>query len=129
MVPDDLRRLIKAGKRGEVTLTANIFNEMQKDVELNINDQTYASFLQSDMFIKYVENICNPQNLPSSSSSSDDGSRYISRSSTLPTLHEDTELVDNELDMSNEERGASISLTKDSLMATQIRRLEFTPSR
>lgn len=132
-VPEDLKRHIKAGLHDELVLTPNIFNQMQQEEERNIAEITYANFLQSDMYIDYVESSRNPHHLPSTSSSSEDGSKYISRSSTLPTLHEDTELINYDSDISHGAVGgasnAPMTLTKDALMATQIRRLEINPSR
>lgn len=128
-MPDHLKKLIKAGLHGETALTPNIFNEMQKDVEQSINNHTYRAFIQSRTYVTYVNSNLDPYHLPSSSSSSEEGSKHISRSSTLPTLHEDSEFVNYDSDISCGAGGAPITLTKDALMATQMRRLEITPSR
>lgn len=130
-VPEDLKQDIKAGLQDELPLTPNIFNQMQKVEEKNIEEITYINFLQSDTYCDYVESKCNPHHLSSTSSSSEDLAKHISRSSTLPTLHEDTELINYDSDITcntTVASGLSMALTKDALMATQIKRLEITPS-
>jgi hypothetical protein len=62
----------------------------------------------------------------------------LSRSSTLPTLHEDFEFITSELEMgvltstgavsSGQSGGIPMALTRDALMATQKRRLELRPA-
>lgn len=115
---------------------------MQIDVEYSISSVTYRNFLQSDMYLRYIRDQSTYQQQPpqafittssSSSNSSEDQSKLISRSSTLPTLHEDTELLNYEDSDNNtgtmERKGTmTMALTKDALMATERRRLEMRPA-
>ncbi|XP_065370738.1 axin isoform X2 [Calliphora vicina] len=54
-VSEDLRRNIKAGLKNEIPLSPNIFDEMQKHVENTIRDNIYPSFLCSEMYILYIQ--------------------------------------------------------------------------
>ncbi|XP_021709960.1 axin isoform X1 [Aedes aegypti] len=118
---DQIRNTIKAGLKNEMILTPDIFDQMQADVAAIISTTTYPNFLQSDLYIQYVQNmqfgsgsgsggascISLPAGIPaagpssvaapgalSSLTSSSSTSELISHSSSaLPTLHEDSELV------------------------------------
>uniref|UniRef100_A0A1B0GB47 Uncharacterized protein n=1 Tax=Glossina morsitans morsitans TaxID=37546 RepID=A0A1B0GB47_GLOMM len=217
-VSDDLRHTIKAGLKNEVSLSSNIFDSMQKEVEATIRNELYLSFLKSDMYISYIRqmsvvhercsssggpgscsagsssgsgtscgsnsggsgaagdagacalpltisnkstiNVCVPTmgpivNFPANTnvnigSCSASGSVYgpstsasssgsvsatdtLPRSSTLPTLHEDSELsLNDDFEKLRVEAGRGstelpIRLTRDLLLATQTRRLEIRP--
>uniref|UniRef100_A0A182N686 Uncharacterized protein n=1 Tax=Anopheles dirus TaxID=7168 RepID=A0A182N686_9DIPT len=63
-VNESLRNFIKAGLKNELELTPDIFDQMQADVANIIAETTYPHFLQSDLYLQYV------QNMQSSSSSS-----------------------------------------------------------
>ncbi|XP_053679618.1 axin isoform X2 [Anopheles nili] len=63
-VNESLRNFIKAGLKNELELTPDIFDQMQSDVANIIAETTYPHFLQSDLYLQYV------QNMQSSSSSS-----------------------------------------------------------
>lgn len=139
------------------TPDTSIFDEIQKDVEGSINKSLYPRFLQSDLFIRYVEQIqkgqeSENQNTGGSSSSishsicsnssisglSTGGiintSNISSNTNSLPvstnlqTLHEDSELT-----LNNESSSRSLSersmpkLTEKLLLATQKGRLEVRP--
>lgn len=168
-VPEDIKKAVKAGLKDEIILTPDLYDQMQQDVERIINDTTYQNFLQSEMYLQHVRDVQSAlernsqlgfqfqqphamvtaavtaasNSLTSSSASviSDNSTKYLSRSSTLPTLHEESEL----LNLTGEQDGAAsicessvsnprvpnsnssklpMSLTKDALMATQRRRLE-----
>lgn len=158
-VPDDIKQTIKAGLKDKgFILTSDLFDQMQLDVENFISETTYRNFLQSETYLQYVGNFysaiernqtgvsnISPANLTSAvASSMPEGSTiFLSRSSTLPTLHE-------EGDGTNPEEGAvggfpessnrvpliggsssnskvPMSLTLDALIATQQRRLEMRP--
>lgn len=54
-ISEDIRRSIKAGLKDESLLSANIFDSMQKQVEITIRDNIYPSFLCSDMYIQYIQ--------------------------------------------------------------------------
>lgn len=125
---------------------------MQHDVVRIIADTTYPSFLQSELYIQYVahaqsvaaENAAvaggtihtsatNTAGSTSSSSGSGSANERLPRSSTLPTLHEDTELSITD-DMSplplcetHTPNEMPMRLTKDLLLATQRRRLDIRP--
>ncbi|XP_011211999.2 axin isoform X1 [Bactrocera dorsalis] len=211
-IPEDLRRIIKAGLKNEVPLNSNIYDSMQQYVEVTIRDNIYPSFLCSEMYILYIQQMsvsherfgigaagsgsgsssgasCGSSgagiagltggacalptssgkvpcssvapfiNLPMSTSSgniqlggtcSASGSVYgpstsasssgsisatdtLPRSSTLPTLHEDSELsLCDDFEKLRVEGGRKsadmpIRLTHDLLLATQKRRLEIRP--
>lgn len=114
---------------------------MQNDVEDSISKNTYRNFLQSDMYLRYIQNLnTHQQQQPqafiststSSSNSSEEQSKLISRSSTLPTLHEDTELLNYDESDNNTGTGRkgtmTMTLTRDALLATERRRLEMRPA-
>ncbi|KFB36196.1 hypothetical protein ZHAS_00003281 [Anopheles sinensis] len=63
-VNEALRNFIKSGLKNELILTSDIFDQMQSDVANIIGETTYPHFLQSDLYLQYV------QNIQSSSSSS-----------------------------------------------------------
>lgn len=161
-IPEDIRQTIKAGlkDKDKVVLKPDLFDRMQNEVEQIIESTTYRNFLQSDLYISYL-NKCKSamDHFPppsksaamsshttsiNSPSMSDASLMFLSRSSTLPTLHE-------EGDFHHDEAGAAggypeishrvptlsgsssssivpiMSLTKDALIATQTRRLEIRP--
>lgn len=181
---DQIRNMIKAGLKNELILTPDIFDQMQSDVAAIISTTTYPNFLQSDLYIQYVQNmqfgsgsgsggascISLPIGVPaagpsstvpgalSSMTSSSSTSELISHSSSaLPTLHEDSELVNadsieqlygatgpvvaaSNISFTSGVSGSgsssninlpsnkpAMTLTKDALIATQKRRLEMRP--
>ncbi|XP_017479397.1 PREDICTED: axin isoform X2 [Rhagoletis zephyria] len=209
-IPEDLRRTIKAGLKNEVPLTPDVYDSMQQHVEATIRDNIYPSFLCSEMYILYIQQMsvsherfgsgmagsgsgsssgasCGSSgvgiastsgacalllssgktassvapliNLPinasgtnallggtcsasgsvygpstsASSSGSVSATDTLPRSSTLPTLHEDSELsLCDDLERLRVECGRipgdmPIRLTHDLLLATQKRRLEIRP--
>lgn len=185
-VGDQMRNMIKAGLKNDthMILTPDIFDQMQSDVAMIIGRTTYPNFLQSDLYLQYVQNmqtssgsgsggascVSIPLGLPtagassssagaiSSMTSSSSTSELISHSSSaLPTLHEDSELVNadsieqlygatgpavagSSISVTSGVSGSASSsssniasnkpamtLTKDALMATQRRRLEMRP--
>lgn len=121
-IPEDVMkeadRRIKEGRADH-----KVFDIVQLEVERMINETTYPNFLQSDIYVQYVQSCQNPDSggCPSSSS----GSREMSIScgpSLLPTVHEDSEYVSTGyLDNSHSTGGTpgELRLTKDMLMATQ----------
>lgn len=155
-VPDDIRRAVKAGLKDEIILTPDVYDQMQHDVERIINETTYPNFLQSEMYLQYVQqtqqttttvierNQCSQQQAISSSTTtatsstiSETSSKFLSRSSTLPTLMEEAadgcsvgDVAESVSDTINRMPNTTtskvpMSLTKDALMATQRRRLEM----
>lgn len=117
---------------------------MQHDVKRIINDTTYRNFLSSEIYLNHVDHIQSTIGgggaiQPSTSSSSGSGSvsvpdNLLSRSSTLPTLHEDSELTigDEILELNKDSRTSAADgpprLTLESLLATQGRRLKVAPA-
>lgn len=103
-VPENVRKNWAARKDSTVLIPPNIFDQMQQDVARDINETTYRSFLQSEMYIQYVQNYTkaidrgqaqtgsvatsNTTTLTSSTVSAY-SSMFLSGSSTLPTLHEE----------------------------------------
>lgn len=161
-MPDDLREQIKVGLNGGCDLGKDIFNHMQSEIVRSINETTYPSFLQSDLYFEYIDNAALAQGMAmgtgaaaaaaltstSSSSSGSCSAVTVPRSSTLPTLHEGTELSIPESfnaaasgaigSMATAGGSASggpaasvdnpqIRLTRNLLLATQERRLELRP--
>ncbi|XP_067614732.1 axin-like isoform X2 [Eurosta solidaginis] len=208
-IPEDLRRIIKAGLKNEVQLSSNIYDSMQQYVETTIRENIYPSFLCSEIYILYIQqmsvsherfgsgtagsgsesssgaslvsngasmmygtsvlragsgkvssssmapiiswpinNIGSNVSLggtcsasgsvygPSTSASSSgslSATETLPRSSTLPTLHEDSELsLCDDFEKLRVESGRMstdmpIRLTHDLLLATQKRRLEIRP--
>lgn len=158
-VPEDIRQTIKAGlKDKNFVLTPDLFDQMQADIERIINETTYPHFLQSEMYLQFVQNYQSAierahtpggsiattnTTTVTSSTISEASSKFLSRSSTLPTLHEegdgtmgdgsDSGACGGYSETSNRVptlSGSSsskppMSLTKDALMATQRRRLEM----
>lgn len=176
LVPEDIRRAVKAGLKDEIILTPDVYDQMQHDVERIINETTYPNFLQSEMYLQYVQNaqqssgsgiidrsghfsqqqqtITSTTTAATSSTISESSSKFLSRSSTLPTLMEETgdgsigdvaeastaiqsgDLINrmpinaatsnnNNISNINSNSKVPMSLTKDALMATQRRRLEI----
>ncbi|CAL1686568.1 unnamed protein product [Lasius platythorax] len=122
-IPEDVMkeadRRVKEGRADQ-----KVFDIVQLEVERLINETTYPNFLQSDVYLHYVQSCQNTDSggCPSSGS----GSREMSIScgpSLLPTVHEDSEYVD--LMHNSHSTGGTpgelreLRLTKDVLMATQ----------
>lgn len=210
-ITEDLRRTIKAGLKNEIPLSPKIYDPLQQDVEKTINERIYPTFLGSEMYIEYIQQMSavqerfsgatstsgssssasggggagvgggngnfgvgisgggaggcsskNPTLIPMSAmggastsgatagSCSASGSVYgpstsasssgsvsatdtLPRSSTLPTLHEDSELsISDDFEKLRVEGGRTsadmpMRLTRDLLLATQKRRLEIRP--
>jgi axin 1 len=157
-VPEDIRQAVKAGlKDKNFILTPDLFDQMQQDVERIINETTYPNFLQSEMYLQYVQNYQSAierthptaysiTTTTATSTISEESSKFLSRSSTLPTLHEEGDGLNAEgsdggiaggygeasnrvptLSGSSSSSKVPMSLTKDALMATQRRRLELRP--
>lgn len=150
-ISDELRR--EVGRRVKETQGGqgqeNVFDEAQMEVRRLINNTTYSNFLQSKMYLQYVQAMQNPASAEfssgsgSSSSSSSISARemaLLSQSSgLLPTLHEESELITNNSVPVHSSSTGSISaghhtpvvepmrLTKDILLATQKRRLDVRP--
>ena len=161
-IPEDIKLMVKAGQKDKnYILTPDLFDQMQQDVERIINETTYQHFLQSDMYLQYVQNyqsaiershasgssITTNTTTVTSTTVSEASSKFLSRSSTLPTLHEEGDGTFAEaggseagtvsgfsetsnrvpISGSNPSSKVPMSLTKDALMATQRRRLELRP--
>lgn len=196
-ISEDLRRTIKAGLKNEIQLSPKIYDPLQQDVEKTINERIYPTFLGSDMYIEYIQQMSavqerfsgatstsgssssasggggngnggavggaskNPTLIPmaalapgtsgatagscsasgsvygpstsASSSGSVSATDTLPRSSTLPTLHEDSELsICDDFEKLRVEGGRMsadmpMRLTRDLLLATQKRRLEIRP--
>lgn len=132
-ISEDLRSRIKTGLTSDAKLDPHIFDHMQQDIVRIINDTTYPNFLQSDPYIQHIYNAEQSAAMHSASTTSSSGScsaPNVQRSSTLPTLHEDTELSIS--DSMGQVAGSSgdkphARLTKNLLLATQERRLELRP--
>ncbi|XP_058823873.1 axin isoform X2 [Topomyia yanbarensis] len=170
-VSESMRNMIKAGLKNEILLAPDIFDQMQADVAAVIGNTTYPNFLQSDLYIQYIQNMQTSSGsgsgatsctgiplgisgastgaLSSMTNSSSMSELVLHSSSALPTLHEDSELVNadsieqlygalgpgiagSSISVISSVSGAgsgkpAMTLTKDALMATQKRRLEMRP--
>lgn len=152
-IPEGLKQTIKLGlKDKNFIFTPDLFDQMQQDVEKVISETTYRNFLQSDTYINYVDNspiamdrnylLANSNSSSSNkivnNSTSEETSFFLTRSSTLPTLHEEVDsmaadegvtgvLTNRELPLGSLASKIPMSLTLDALMATQQRRLEMRP--
>ncbi|XP_018310915.1 axin isoform X2 [Mycetomoellerius zeteki] len=123
-IPEDVMkeadRRVKEGRADH-----KVFDIVQLEVERLINETTYPNFLQSDVYLQYIQSYQHPDSggCPSSSS----GSREMSLScgpSLLPTVHEDSEYIGTGcVHMHNShstgETPGELRLTKDMLMVTQ----------
>ncbi|XP_036151413.1 axin isoform X2 [Monomorium pharaonis] len=132
-IPEDVMkeadRRVKEGRADD-----KVFDIVQLEVERLINETTYPNFLQSDVYVQYVQSCQNPDSggCPSSSS----GSREMSIScgpSLLPTVHEDSEYVATSCIHTHNSHSTGgtpgeLRLTKDMLMATQqTRAMDLRP--
>lgn len=149
-VTPELRNTIRQIAKKEIPPNPNIFDELQKEVEITIGTKIYPSFLLSPVFIEFAE-----QAKQQRTSSSVDGRASVSNANiadgttvydnfssastvellplagaaNLQTLHEDVELKLNEgAHPSKSTSGRPMpKLTSDLLLATQKRRLEVRP--
>ncbi|XP_076453892.1 axin-1-like [Babylonia areolata] len=67
-----------------------VFDEAQTEVETHLRDVSYPAFLNSDLYVQYVNNYADSPK--SSHSSGSNSARPISQTGLLPVLHEDKEL-------------------------------------
>ncbi|KAH8275975.1 hypothetical protein KR044_011371, partial [Drosophila immigrans] len=139
-ISDELRTQIKAIKSNEIPLNTHIYDGMQNHVKTTIRDNIYPSFLCSEMYIQYVQQMSAAKEHFSCSASSASAMRKQSRistagdtaiplggSSTLPTLHEDAALSTGDDLEKVKANDIPMRLTRDLLIATQKRRLEIRP--
>ncbi|KAK7482315.1 hypothetical protein BaRGS_00026443 [Batillaria attramentaria] len=68
-----------------------IFDAAQAEVENHLRTVSYAAFLNSDLYVQYVNNYA--ESPKSSHSSGSNSARPVSQSGLLPVLHEDKELA------------------------------------
>lgn len=74
-ISDDLRAQIKAIKTNpELPLSPHIFDPMQRHVEVTIRDNIYPTFLCSEMYILYIQQMSAQQERCSSSGATGSGS-------------------------------------------------------
>ncbi|XP_016980222.1 axin isoform X2 [Drosophila rhopaloa] len=74
-ISDDLRAQIKAIKTNpEIPLSPHIFDPMQRHVEVTIRDNIYPTFLCSEMYILYIQQMSAQQERCSSSGATGSGS-------------------------------------------------------
>ncbi|KAK6624205.1 hypothetical protein RUM44_011064 [Polyplax serrata] len=120
-IREDMRREVMTRIRENV-FDKGVFDSVQADIGKRITATTYPNFLKSDIYLNYLQQM--PQDFPGSSgsgsgsgSSSSSAGRDVGISggpcTFLPTLLEDSELEIN---------SDSLPLTRDTLVATQVRR-------
>lgn len=148
-VPESIRHDIKNGLKNKAhVLTPDLFDQMQQDVEFKISETTYPHFLQSDIYLQYVQVAMDRGQIPevstSAGPSTSNALNFLSRSSTLPTLHEESDATNIDgadagamggfpdpsnrvpiLSGSSSSSKPPLSLTKDALIATQKKRLNL----
>ncbi|XP_060650335.1 axin isoform X2 [Drosophila nasuta] len=73
-ISDDLRTQIKAIKNNEIPLSPHIYDPMQQHVETTIRDNIYPSFLCSEMYIQYIQQMSAVQERFSTTASGSAGS-------------------------------------------------------
>ena len=89
-ISKDTKRDITERLANKAKFNSCIFNEAQTEVEAYLRDVSYPAFLNSDVYVQYVNNyVDSPKSSHSSGSTS---VRPISQSGLLPVLHEDKEL-------------------------------------
>lgn len=71
-----------------------VFDEAYTEVEAYLRDVSYPAFLNSDLYVQYVNNYADSPK--SSHSSGSNSARPVSQSGLLPVLHEDKELASEE---------------------------------
>lgn len=54
-VPNEVKQLVKAGLKEEISISPRIYDHMQKDVKRIIQETTYPNFLQSETYLTYVQ--------------------------------------------------------------------------
>lgn len=69
-----MRRTIKAGLKNEIALSPKIYDSLQQDVEKTINERIYPTFLGSEMYIEYIQQMSAAQERFSGATSSTSGS-------------------------------------------------------
>lgn len=119
-IKEELRSEVTSRLRGHRMIYRGVFDDVQAEVADRIKTTTYPNFLESDIYIDYVRRMqqdpCSSYDSSSGSSSSSTGRELAlcGGQSFLPTLHED-----EVLDVMPE----PLPLTKDSLVATETRRI------
>ncbi|XP_055924019.1 axin isoform X2 [Eupeodes corollae] len=73
-ISEDLRRTIKAGLKNEIALSPKIYDSLQQDVEKTINERIYPTFLGSEMYIEYIQQMSAAQERFSGATPSTSGS-------------------------------------------------------
>ncbi|XP_017857907.1 PREDICTED: axin isoform X2 [Drosophila arizonae] len=73
-ISDELRAQIKAIKSNEIPLSPHIYDPMQQHVETTIRDNIYPSFLCSELYIQYIQQMSAVQERFSSSGATATGS-------------------------------------------------------
>lgn len=162
-VPSELGHTVRKILKNEIEPDANIYNDVQRQVEEKITLTTFPKFFQSKFYFDYAEQVQKPTvslnnnygsgyaaggsnvnqyggemesgrstatNLVSPCDSLDASCLNLQESlmmnSVLPTLHEGTELTVH--DVSTKSLGSKKpKLTKEALLATEMRRLEIRP--
>lgn len=97
-------------------ISPGLFDSAQQEVERCIRETSYPMFLKSDLYVQYVSNGgISPDSTESTSSS---GSHLPQ--GYLPTLHEDSELID--VPPKRKDPSQPLPLTQEMLLATRCQR-------
>lgn len=104
-LPDNVRKSWEAARKdSNALISPNIFDQMQQDVAKVMSETTYRLFLQSELYLQYVQNYTSAMErgqgpsgsiamsnstAATSTTISGSSSMFLSGSSQLPTLHEE----------------------------------------
>ncbi|XP_064623197.1 axin-1-like isoform X2 [Lineus longissimus] len=100
-----------------------IFDDAQTEIEDQMKNTLYPSFLKSELYVQYVQNGGeSPKTSTTASSSGSNSVRPLS--GILPTVHEDSELQQADINAK-----VTTALTKGALLATSLSRAQFSGAR
>lgn len=94
-ISKETRKEIMEKIQQKVKVDQCIFDAAQAEVENHFRNVSYPAFLNSDIYVQYVQSYADSPK--SSHSSGSNSARPVSQSVLLPVLHEDKELATDEL--------------------------------
>ncbi|XP_013402825.1 axin-1 isoform X1 [Lingula anatina] len=116
----EIRKEIQDKIANKKDIDGAIFDSAQAEVEDIMRNETYQTFLKSDLYVQYLQNGGESPKGGSSNSSGSNSARPLSVAGPLPTLHEDSELLAESIPQTT----VPIPLTTKSLTATRNTRLD-----
>lgn len=115
-IAKDTKQEIVERLNNKTKLDQCVFDEASAEVEEYLRDVSYPAFLNSDLYVQYVNNYADSPK--SSHSSGSNSARPVSQAGLLPVLHEDKEL-------GAEEITSSVGVPLASTKTPSIRRSDF----